>query len=122
MKCLEKDRNRRYETANGLAADLQCHLSNEPVVARPPSAAYRFQKMVRRNKAAFVAAAVVVMALLAGLIVSTWAFVRERAAWRHTGLEAAKSRQVAAFLKDMVSGVAPSVARGRDAQMLREIL
>src|SRR5262249_45151849 len=44
MKCLEKDRTRRYETANGLAADLKRHLSHEPVVARPPSRAYRFQK------------------------------------------------------------------------------
>ena len=56
MKCLEKDRTRRYETANGLAADLKRHLSNEPVVARPPSASYRFQKLVRRNKLAFAAA------------------------------------------------------------------
>ena len=50
MKCLEKDRSRRYETANGLAADLKRHLNNEPVVARPPSAAYKFQKAFRRNK------------------------------------------------------------------------
>src|SRR5207249_3733580 len=46
MKCLEKDRTRRYETANGIAADLRRHLNNEPVVARPPSAAYRFQKAI----------------------------------------------------------------------------
>src|SRR5262245_62074879 len=59
MKCLEKDRARRYETANGLAADLKRHLNNEPVVARPPSAAYRFQKLVRRNKLAFMAAGAV---------------------------------------------------------------
>src|SRR5256714_5080183 len=52
MKCLEKDRQRRYETANGLAAELKRHLNNEPVLARPPSQLYRFQKMVRRNKAA----------------------------------------------------------------------
>src|SRR6185436_18142124 len=50
MKCLEKDRARRYETANGLASDLQRHLNNEAVLARPPSAAYRFQKLLRRNK------------------------------------------------------------------------
>ena len=50
MKCLEKDRTRRYETANGLAMDLKRHLNNETVVARPPSSAYRFQKTVRRNK------------------------------------------------------------------------
>ena len=55
MKCLEKDRTRRYETANGLAADLKRHLNNEPVIARPPSAAYRFQKALRRNKLVFAA-------------------------------------------------------------------
>ena len=43
MKCLEKDRDRRYETANGLATDIKRHLNNEPVVARPPSAVYRFR-------------------------------------------------------------------------------
>jgi hypothetical protein len=49
MKALEKDRARRYETANGLAADIRRHLDNEPVNARPPSGFYRFQKMVRRE-------------------------------------------------------------------------
>jgi eukaryotic-like serine/threonine-protein kinase len=49
MRCLEKDRNRRYETANGLAADVQRHLANEPIVARPPSSVYRMTKLVRRN-------------------------------------------------------------------------
>jgi hypothetical protein len=52
MKCLEKDRTHRYETANGLASDVQRHLSNEPVMAGPPSTLYRFQKLVRRNKLA----------------------------------------------------------------------
>src|SRR5438094_7439124 len=59
MKCLEKDRARRYETANGLASDIQRHLDNEPVEARPPSPAYRFQKLVHRNKMAFAAASAV---------------------------------------------------------------
>jgi WD40 repeat protein/serine/threonine protein kinase len=72
MKCLEKDRARRYETANGLAADLKRHLNNEPVVARPPSAVYRFQKAWRRNKLAFTAAAVVAGALVVGTGVSSW--------------------------------------------------
>jgi eukaryotic-like serine/threonine-protein kinase len=67
MKCLEKDRARRYETANGLSADLKRHLNNEPVVARPPSASYRFQKAVRRNKLVFSAAAAVGLALVVGL-------------------------------------------------------
>ena len=72
MKCLEKDRSRRYETANGLATDLKRHLGNEPVVARPPSMAYRFQKMVRRNKLAFAAAVAVTISLMLGTLVSTW--------------------------------------------------
>src|SRR5207244_3220934 len=62
MKCLEKDRTRRYETANGLASDIKRHLENEPVVARPPSRLYEFQKTVRRHKLGFVAGAAVVIA------------------------------------------------------------
>ncbi len=76
MKCLEKDRTRRYETANGLAADLRRHLNNEPVVARPPSTAYRFQKTFRRNKLVFSAGVAVAFALLLGVIGSTWQSVR----------------------------------------------
>ena len=63
MKALEKDRNRRYETANGLAADVQRYLDDEPVQACPPSAWYRFRKLARRNKTVLAMAAVVVSAL-----------------------------------------------------------
>ena len=76
MKCLEKDRARRYETASGLATDLQRHLESEPVMARPPSNLYRFQKMVRRNKLAFAAGAMVALALLVGVALATWQAVR----------------------------------------------
>jgi WD40 repeat protein/serine/threonine protein kinase len=76
MKCLEKDRTRRYETANGLAFDLKRHLNNETVVARPPSSAYRFQKMIRRNKVAVAAAATVIGALVLGIIATTWQALR----------------------------------------------
>ena len=70
MKCLEKDRQRRYETSNGLAADILRHLNNEPVLARPPSAAYKFQKAWRRNKVVFTAGALVILALLSGLTIA----------------------------------------------------
>src|SRR5262249_45644826 len=50
MKCLEKDRNRRYDTANGLARDLERYLADEPVLACPPSVGYRFRKFARRNR------------------------------------------------------------------------
>src|ERR1043166_41030 len=93
MKCLEKDRARRYETASGLATDPQHHLDNEPVVARPPSNRYRFQKLVRRNKLAFAAAGAVAAALMLGLGISTWLFVKEREArQRVIGAENAISR------------------------------
>jgi serine/threonine protein kinase len=80
MKALEKERARRYETANGLAMDIDRHLTNEPVVARPPSRVYRLQKLVRRNKVVFIAGAAVAAALIAGLGTSTWMFLREREA------------------------------------------
>jgi WD40 repeat protein/tRNA A-37 threonylcarbamoyl transferase component Bud32 len=76
MKCLEKDRTRRYETANGLAMDIQRYLNFEPVVARPPTAAYRIRKFIRRNKLVVSSAAVVTLALVLGTIVSAWQAVR----------------------------------------------
>ncbi len=80
MRCLEKDRARRYETANALAADLRRHLAHEPVVARPPSAAYLLQKLVRRHRLAFGAGALVLASLVAGLAFATVAYLREKQA------------------------------------------
>jgi eukaryotic-like serine/threonine-protein kinase len=98
MKCLEKDRTRRYETANGLAADLKRHLSDEPVVARPPSAVYRLRKTVRRNKLVFASGAAVAAALLVALVFSSWSLVREqdaRFAEQVQRQEAERQRQAA---------------------------
>jgi len=76
MKCLEKNRARRYETANALAMDIRRHLDNEPVVARPPSRWYEFQKTVRRHKFGFAAATALVLVLVFGVVISTWQAVR----------------------------------------------
>ena len=92
MKCLDKDRTRRYETANGLADDVERHMQDEPVVARPPSRIYRFRKLVRRNKLVFTAAAVVSGVLVLGVIVSTWQAVRATRA-RHEAVEARNHEQ-----------------------------
>jgi len=70
MKCLEKDRARRYETANGLAMDIGRYLKNEPVIARPPSKAYQFQKLLRRNKVISTASALVLAVILVGTGIS----------------------------------------------------
>jgi serine/threonine protein kinase len=136
MKCLEKDRQRRYDTANGLAADIQRHMNNEPVMARPPSKLYEFQKTVKRHKIGFAAAGGVILALAVGLGIATWTLVKEkRARERADNAEQEQKRQrqiaeskekqsqeVAEFLKDMLKGVGPSVALGRDTILLREIL
>jgi WD40 repeat protein/serine/threonine protein kinase len=76
MKCLDKDRARRYATANDLVQDIQRYLNGELVSARPPSSVYRFQKMVRRNRGAFAAAAAIVATLLTGSAISIWQAVR----------------------------------------------
>src|SRR5262245_19174746 len=72
MKDLEKDRNRRYETANGLAMDVQRYLNDEPVKACPPSVGYRVRKLVRRNKGVLTAALLIAIALVVGTVVSAW--------------------------------------------------
>jgi serine/threonine protein kinase/tetratricopeptide (TPR) repeat protein len=87
MKCLEKDRTRRYETANGLATDLRRHLANEPVAARPPSTTYKLQKAIRRNKGSFAVAIVILVALMAGGGSAVTMFLRERAVVRELQAE-----------------------------------
>jgi serine/threonine protein kinase/Leucine-rich repeat (LRR) protein len=76
LKALEKDRARRYETANGIAADVQRYLANEPIVARPPSTAYRIQKTWQRNRLAFAAGGAVAASLVIGIGVSISQAVR----------------------------------------------
>jgi serine/threonine protein kinase/Tfp pilus assembly protein PilF len=115
MKALDKDRTRRYETANALASDIERHLNDEPVEAHAPSRLYRLRKLVRRHKLAFAAVGFMFAVLAIGLGVSLWSL-------RKANREATRSQQVARFLQDMLQGVGPSVARGRDTAMLREIL
>jgi hypothetical protein len=76
MKALEKDRNRRYDTAIGLARDVQRYLNDEPVQACPPSAMYRLRKLVRRNKGPVLAASLLLLALLGGIIGTTLGMIR----------------------------------------------
>jgi non-specific serine/threonine protein kinase/serine/threonine-protein kinase len=80
MKCLEKDRERRYETATGLARDLERYLADEPVQACPPSAAYRLRKLARRHRTALLTAAAFAGLLLVAVVVSTWQAVEARRA------------------------------------------
>jgi serine/threonine protein kinase/tetratricopeptide (TPR) repeat protein len=76
MKALEKDRNRRYETANGFAMDVQRYLADEPVLACPPSVGYQLRKFVRRNKGPVLTVATVLVLLVGGIVGTAWGLVR----------------------------------------------
>jgi eukaryotic-like serine/threonine-protein kinase len=93
MKALEKDRNRRYETANGFAMDVQRYLADEPVQACPPSAGYRLRKFLKRHKGPVAAAVLVLLTLLAGIIGTTWGLLR---AEQQRHLAEAKQREAVA--------------------------
>jgi eukaryotic-like serine/threonine-protein kinase len=90
MKCLQKERGRRYETANALAMDLLRHLHHEPVLARPDTRTYRMTKFLRRNRASATLAAVVLLALIGGL---TGTFTEARRATKHAALAETQRRR-----------------------------
>ncbi len=114
MKALEKDRTRRYAAAGDLAADVQRHLDDEPVVASPPSLTYLLRKFARRNRTTVTAAAVVACALFAGLALATAGFVR-------ASREAAHSREIATFLEEIIAAVDPSEANKRQVDVERVV-
>src|SRR5205807_456231 len=76
MKCLEKDRTRRYDTANGLARDVQRYLADEAVEACPPTAGYRLRKFARKYRTPLRVAGAFALLLLLGVVVSAWQAVR----------------------------------------------
>ena len=122
MKALEKDRTRRYPTAHGLSLDVIRFLANEAVSARPPSKLYRLRKAFQRHKLLFTGIGIIAVLLAVSLIVVSTALAKERRSRREAEAASVKSREVTKFLKNMLEGVGPSVARGRDTEMLREIL
>jgi non-specific serine/threonine protein kinase/serine/threonine-protein kinase len=135
MKTLEKDRSRRYQTANSLAADLNRHLSHEPVEAGPPSGWYRLGKAARRNRVALATAAVMASTLLAGTAVSVRQAIRARQAEglaqtrlgdvtkernvanlarKEADRRATEAQEVVDFLiNDMIGAAAPSKTQGK---------
>ena len=115
-KALEKDKSRRYASAAELAADVRRYLTDEPIVARPPSTSYQLQKFARRNKALVVGTAAVFLVLAAGAVVSTWQAVRARRAEARAKQESAVSRAVNQFLQDdLLSQANPESQGGTDS-------
>jgi serine/threonine protein kinase len=103
MKAIDKERSRRYETANGLAMDIRRYLAGDPVLASPPSTWYRLRKSVRRNRAAVAAGALIALSLIAGIA----AFALQA---RVARARAAELEQVSKFQADMLRQVDPAQA------------
>ena len=131
MKALEKDRVRRYATAHALALDVERHLHGEAVLAGPPSGLYRVKKLINRHRGPFLSAAAVVLALVIGIIGTSWALLQARRAERQAAASAAEARRqtaiaesVNAFLnRDLLAAVAPSARRGAGKDVgMREVL
>jgi len=107
MKCLEKDRGRRYETASALAADLRRFLNDEPVLAGPPSAAYRVSKFVKRNRAGVAAGAAAALLLVAGFAGTMYGLVQAERAEAEAKDRAEKLQRVAEFQAEQLSSIDP---------------
>jgi serine/threonine protein kinase/tetratricopeptide (TPR) repeat protein len=125
MKCLEKDRTRRYDSASALANDIGHHLADEPVAAHPPSAVYQASKLVRRHKLALGAAALVFVTLAVGLTIAMYGLrqaKRERDEANAQRVRAQEQTTVASevqsFLTGMLGSVNPSTAQGRPVLVL----
>ncbi|MDX1925908.1 MAG: protein kinase [Pirellulaceae bacterium] len=116
MKTLEKDRNRRYETANGFAADLQRYLNDEPVLACPPSASYRLKKFARRYRIQVLTASFVGLALVAGIIGTTWGMFRAIDA-RADADQEAKEKQTALLDREAALTEARNSKREADEKL-----
>jgi WD40 repeat protein/serine/threonine protein kinase len=125
MKALEKDRTRRYDTANGLGRDIQRYLADEVVEARPPSVGYRVSKFVRRHKGQVLAASLVLFALLAGMAGTTWGLIvarretAEKEAARLAEADRVKERDDALGKRDLALGEAKD-ALGRESERVKE--
>ncbi|GJM25769.1 MAG: hypothetical protein DHS20C16_21840 [Phycisphaerae bacterium] len=122
MKCLEKDRMRRYETVHALVLDIQRHLADEPVLAGPPSIRYRIRKFTRRNKNLVTAVAVVASVLVAGVISTAVFAAREAKQRRVAQSQTETSEAINRFLTEMLATIDPKHAQGRDVGILRDVL
>jgi serine/threonine protein kinase/tetratricopeptide (TPR) repeat protein len=120
MKCLEKDRKRRYDTANGLALDLHRHLENEVVVARPPTTAYLLSKLIKRNKSATVAGCTIAVALVIGFAVCAWQAVRAKRAESEATRTRDDAKAINQFLYDDLLAQATPDENAREKMVTME--
>jgi eukaryotic-like serine/threonine-protein kinase len=121
LRALEKDRTRRYQSPSELSADITRHLKHEPVLASPPGTVYRVRKFIRRHRVGVTAAAVVALALIAGITGTSIGLIRATSAEKAAVEEAENTRQLSDFLLGLFRVSDPSEARGNTITA-REIL
>lgn len=114
MKAIEKDRSRRYETVDAFATDIERYLRDEPVLARPQSAAYRFRKLARRNRTVFVASSALALTLVIGILGTSIGLVQARRSAESARTESEISRAITAFLIDDLLSAARPESQGKD--------
>ena len=122
MKCLEKNRDRRYATVGELIDDIKRYLHHEPVMAGPPTLSYRIQKFVRRNRALVYSVSTIFAFLLAATITIADMYAEALSAKTHAEIERAIAHDISEFVQDMLHSIDPEIARGRDVSVLREVL
>jgi eukaryotic-like serine/threonine-protein kinase len=122
MRAMEKERARRYVTANGLAEDIARHLNGEPVLAVPPSTLYRARKIVRRHRAKFAISAAFVLLLASATVVSAGLWLRAEGQALQARRERDQFEKIAREMESTWDGLTPKVAQGRDTTILRELM
>lgn len=129
MCCLEKDRERRYDSADVLANEIARHLNGDPVLAGPPDLGYRVSKFARRHRAALFSITLIVVLLIGGIFATVKQLNRALAAETELEIEAQNVKNelqryelIAEFLQDVVLSVSPEEAEGHDRQLLLNIL
>ena len=122
MCCLEKDRERRYDSADVLANEVARHLRGEPVLAGPPDLGYRVAKFTRRHRVALATAALIVVLLVTGVVTTLGQLRRALDAERSRATELARYESIAEFLQDVLLSISPEEALGRDRELLLAVL
>ncbi|MCA9000569.1 MAG: serine/threonine protein kinase [Planctomycetes bacterium] len=129
MRCLEKDRERRYNSVDLLIHDVERHLVGDTVSAGPPTLSYRLAKLTRRYRAALVVGLLIIVLLVGGVVASTMQARRARAAERlakeetqRATVELERFESIATLLEHVLMGIKPEEARGKDTQLLSDIL
>lgn len=121
-KALEREKDRRYQSAAEFGADIRRWLGNEPIEARAPSTAYQLRKFARRNRALVGGVCAVIVALAAGLVATGAALMREADARHEAEVALERATASSSFLEQILLGLDPRHAQGRDTELVRELL